>query len=131
MTTPFGSWLWFDLSPKGALASTKDIEAGVPMPVAGTIKEVWVGGKTTLTTGGGTLGVYKYVGTVSANVLSAATIDLQSGITAGVPAKATLTTAPTTLRVAAGNMLVASWILTTVVTANDHTCLVAVEPDVW
>lgn len=131
MTTPFGSWLWFDLSVKGPLASTKDVEVCIPMPVAGTVKEVWAGGKTTLTTGGGTLGVYKYAGTVSANVLSASTIDLQSGITAGVPAKATLTTAPTTLRVAAGNLLVASWVLTTVVTTNSHTLMVAVEPDNW
>lgn len=131
MTTPFGSWLWFDLSPKSALASTVNQKAAVPVPVAGTIKEVWVGGMTTLTTGGGTLGVYKYVGTVSANVLSAATVDLQSGITAGVPAKATLTTAPTTLRVAAGDMLLASWVLTTVVTTNAHTVMVAVEPDNW
>lgn len=131
MTTPFGSWLWFDLSPKSALASTVNQVVGVPMPVSGTIKEVWVGAQTTLTTGGGTVGVYKYVGTVSANVLSAATVNLQSGVTAGVPAKATLTTAPTTLRVAAGNMLIASWVLTTVVTVNTHTVLVAVEPDNW
>lgn len=130
MTTPFGSWLWFDLSTRHKLANADSVRADAIMPVAGTIKSVIVGGIAALTTGGGVLGVYKYVGTVSTNILSAATVDLQSGVTAGVAAAQTLTTAPTTLRVAAGNVLEAVWTLTTV-GSTGHSCLVAVEPDYW
>jgi hypothetical protein len=130
MTTPFGSWLWFDMGSGAKLTNADVIRANAVMPVAGTIKSVIVGAMVALTTGGGTLGVYKYVGTVSANILSAATVDLQADITAGVGAARTLTTAPTTLRVAAGDIIAAVWTLTTVGTTG-HACLVAVEPDYW
>ncbi len=126
MPTPRSSWVYVDLSPSIAVANTAVLVAK-PSPVAGTIKEVWVGINTVLTTGGGVVAVAKG----AANILSATNVDLQSGVTAATPAKATLTTAQSTLKVAAGDLLKATWTLTTAAITNAATCLVAVEPDLW
>lgn len=130
MPTPSGATIWVDLSPTVAVANQSQLIAK-PAPVAGTIKTVWVGINTILTTGGGILAVAK----AGANVLSSASYNLGAAETpdlvAATPEAATLTTAPTTLRVAAGNLLAATWTLTTIAVTNAAMCLVGIEPDRW
>ena len=100
-----------------------------PAPVAGTIKEVWIGINTLLTTSGGTLAVAN--GT--ANVLSSATYNLGNAgdLAAGVHESATLTTNTAALKVAAGDQIKATWVLTTAAITIGAACLVALEPAVW
>lgn len=128
--TPRSAWHWVDLSPDIAVANTNEIVAK-PAGVAGTIKEIWVGINTILTTGGGTVAVAK--GAV--NVLSSTTYNLGAAATpdlvAATPESATLTTAPTSLEVAAASWLKATWTLTTAAVSNAAALLVAIEPDLW
>lgn len=130
MPTTRGAWVWVDLSPSIAVANT-DVLVAKPAPVAGTIKSVWVGINTVLTTGGGTLAVKK----AGVNILSSATYNLGAAATpdlvAATPELGTLTTATGTLKVAAGDLLSATWVLTTAAITNAASCFVAIEPDLW
>ena len=128
MPTQRSSWIWVDLSPTIAVANQNQTIVK-PAPVAGTIKEVWIGINTILTTGGGTLAVANG----SANVLSSTNYNLGSAgdLAAGVHEAATLNTNTANLRVAAGGQLKATWVLTTAAITNGAACLVALEPDLW
>lgn len=130
MPTPRSAWRWVDLSPSIAVANT-DVLVAKPAVCTGTIKEVWVGINTVLTTGGGTLAVAKG----SATILSSSTYNLGAAATpdlvAATPESATLTTATSTLKVAQGDLLKATWVLTTAAITNAASCLVAIEPDSW
>jgi hypothetical protein len=130
MPTPRGSWIWVDLSPAVAVANLDQLIAK-PAPVAGTIVSCWVGANAILTTGGGTLAVKK----AGVTILSSATYNLGAAATpdlvAATPELATLTTAKSTLKVAAGDLLSATWVLTTAAVTNALMCMVAIEPDLW
>lgn len=129
MATPLSGWLWVDLGQKAVEVNGEQTKTSFTVPMDGTIMEVWVGQQTLHASGGAVVALAKYVGTVSSNILSAATVDLSAG-TAGVGAKQVLTTATAPLKVSAGNMLVASWTLTTAV-APPISLLVGIEPAHW
>lgn len=130
MATPRAAWRYVDLSADVGTANNDRLVLK-PAPCAGTIKECWVGINTVLTTGGGTLAVAK----AGVNILSSTTYNLGDGATpdlvAATPEKATLTTKESTLKVAAGDALTATWVLTTAASTNAVCCLVAIEPDEW
>lgn len=130
MPTPEGSMKWVDLGISVPVANVDKIVIQ-PAPVAGTIKSIWVGINTVLTTAGGTLAVAKG----SANLLSAATYALGAAETpdlvAATPELAVLTTVSGNLKVAAGDLLKATWVLTTAAVTNAGICLVGIEPDNW
>ena len=115
------SWIPLDLGLQGATTAVKE----VAVPVAGVVKEVWVGAQVLATTG--TCAVAK--GTI--NLLTATNVNLASDIAAGVAASQTLATAATTLRVAAGNIIVATWTINTAGSFTGGACLVWIEPDIW
>lgn len=122
------AWEPFDLGCRAAAYSNGDtVKVQVPVPFAGTIKEVWVGALTTVTTGGGIVALAKG----STNILSASNVDLQSGLTAGTAALQTLAANGQTLKVAAGDILSALWTLTTVGSFDGGACRVYIEPDNW
>ncbi len=129
MASPLSGWLWFDLGQKAIEVNGENAKCCAVVPIDGTVMEVRVGQTTLHASGGGSMTVYKQAGTVTANLLSAASIDLSAG-TLGVGAAQTLTTAGASLRVAANNLLVAVYTLTTAVTSV-VSCMVAVEPAYW
>jgi hypothetical protein len=129
MPTTRGAYEWVDLSYMPFVANTNRIVSR-PAPCAGTIKSVLIGVKTLLTTGGGILAVAKG----SASILSSASYNIGAAgdLVADTFEAATLTTAPTTLRVAAYDTLNATWTLTTAAsTHSPFVCLIAIEPDTW
>jgi len=131
MPTTKSAWIWLDLSPYTTAADVSTVTVkGVP--VAGTIKSIQLGVNAVLTTGGGIVAVAKG----SVNVLSSTTYNLGAAATpdlvAATPEFATLTTAKTSLKVAAGDLLKATWTLTTfAATTNAITLLIGIEPDSW
>jgi hypothetical protein len=139
MPSPRGNWYTIDLSirqDEDDLADGEVIVIGGIVPLAGVVKEVWLGLSIKPTTG--TVAVTKQA-TTPVSLLSAATVDLSS-ITAFPTAtlyqgvKQTLSTSGAALRVAAGNILTATWTLTdiTLQTVDQaFTCTVLVEADVW
>lgn len=129
MASPLSGWLWVDMGQKAIEVNGEQTKTSYLMPMDGTIMEVWVGQATLHASGGAVVALAKYVGTVSANILSAANIDLSAG-TAGIAAKQVLTTAGAPLGVKAGNILVASWTLTTAV-APPISLLIGIEPAYW
>lgn len=130
MSTPRSAWRWVDLSVSPAVANQAQLVIK-PSPCAGTIKEVWIGINTVLTTGGGTLAVAK----AGASIISSSTYNLGAAATPDLVAQtcesATLTTAGSTLKVAQGDLLSATWTLTTAAVTNAATCMIAIEPDTW
>jgi hypothetical protein len=127
MPTPRSAWIWLDLSPDIAVANTDEIIIKA-VPVAGTIKSVSIAINTLLGAGGGTLALAKG----AANVLSSATYNIgATDLVAATPEFATLTTAGSTLKVAAGDLLKATWTMTTAAVTNAASLLVAIEPDEW
>lgn len=127
MPTPRSAWLWLDLSPDMAVANTDELVIAA-VPVAGTIKSVSICINTLLGAGGGTLAIAKG----SANILSSATYNIgATDLVAATPEFATLTTAGSTLKVAAGDLIKATWVLTTCAVTNAAQVLVAIEPAEW
>jgi hypothetical protein len=127
MPTPRSAWIWLDLSPDIAVANTDEIIIKA-VPVAGTIKSVSIAINTLLGAGGGTLALAKG----AANVLSSATYNIgATDLVAATPEFATLTTAGSTLVVAAGDLLKATWTMTTAAVTNAASLLVAIEPAEW
>lgn len=130
MPTPQSAWVWVDLSPTVTVANNDRLVAK-PAPVAGTIKKCIIGINTRVTTGGGVVLVSKN----SVNILSAANQEIASAAAASLadatPAEIALTTQATSLKVSVGDMLKATWTLTTVASTNAVCCLVAIEPDCW
>src|SRR5574343_1193667 len=142
MPTPRGSWYTLDLSIKEDQADVADndvVVVGGICPWAGTVKEIWVGESILPTTG--TLAVAKtnqVGGTAGTPVtlLSAATTDLSSATvyTAHTASQMTLTTSTETLKVAAGDIITATWTMTdiTLAGADDLFCgSVLIEPNIW
>lgn len=131
MPTPNYAHYMLDLGLKYDGADMTDgdiINISAVCPFAGTIKEVWLGvGKTLPTTA--TVAVSKAAST-NISIVSAVTI---SGYTVNVAQSATLTTASAALKVAAGDMLLATWTLTDITVADDSAfaCTVIIEPDAW
>ncbi len=99
-------------------------------PFAGTIKEIWAGTGKTLATDLQLTGVYKAAST--AVQLLAAAKDLE-GFTVNVAQSVTLTTSTPNLKVAAGNILFATYTLTDITTTDDSAvcCTVVIEADEW
>lgn len=126
MPTLRSSWVYVDLSPTISVANNDRLVVK-PVPVAGTVKEVWVSVNTAVTTGGGLVAVAKG----STNLLSATNVDLQADLSAATPSSRTLTTNTASLKVATTDVLKATWTLTTIASTNSVGCLVAIEPDVW
>jgi hypothetical protein len=77
-----------------------------------------------------TLTVQKAVGTVDVSVL-AATLTINTGLTANIGSDLTLATNPTTVHVNAGDMIRATWTLTTIGTGDGLGCVMLIEPDAW
>src|SRR5574343_341582 len=133
MPTMHGARYAIDLSIKADevdLADNDVVVVGGIVPWAGTVKEIWVGLSILPTTG--TLAVAK----AGTTLLSAATTDLSSSTvyTAHTASQMTLTSSNPIKKVAAGDILTATWTLTdsTVAGADDlFLCTVIVEPDVW
>ena len=133
MPTPFGARRYFDLGLKcdeADLADNDVVISGVTVPFAGTVAEVWVGCSVLPKTG--TLAVAKLAGDTATKLLSATTVNLASDLVAGVGEACTLSV-PVALRIAAGNMLRATWTLTDITVTDDavFTCIVGVDPDGW
>lgn len=129
MPTPKSSWIWLDLGIKcdeADLADGSVVVTGAVCPVAGTVKEIWAGTNTLPTAA--TLAVAKAASTDVA--LLAATLTMQTGLTAYVGKTLTLASAGN-LDVAAGNIIKATWTLTNVTEADDavFACSVGIEPD--
>lgn len=129
MATPLSGWLWVDMGQKAVEVNGEHTKASFVVPMDGTIMEVWLGQATLHAASGNYLLFSKYAGTVSANILSAASIDLSVG-TAGVGAKQVLTTASAPLKVSAGNILVMALTLATAV-SPPISLLVGIEPAYW
>lgn len=142
MPTPRGAWYSIDLSIKQDevdLSNGEVVVVGGICPWAGTVKEVWVGLSILPTTG--TLAVAKsnQVGGTAGtavSLISAATTDLSSATvyTVHTASQMTLSSSTEVLKVAAGDILTATWTLTsiTVAGADDlFLCTVLVEPNVW
>jgi len=132
MPSPRGSWYPLDLSIKADevdLANGEVVVVSGIVPAAGTVVEIWVGLSILPTTA--TLAVAK--GGVT--LLSAATTDLSSSTVYTVHTASQMTLASGGVKkVAAGDMLTATWTLTsiTVAGADDlFLCTVLIEPDVW
>lgn len=132
MPTPRGAWYPLDLSIKADEADLANGEVVVVsgiVPTAGTVVEIWVGLSILPTTA--TLAVAK--GGVT--LLSAATTNLASSAVYTVHTASQMTLASGGVKkVAAGDMITATWTLTsiTVAGADDlFLCTVLVEPDVW
>lgn len=122
MPGPRSSWIPLSLGYSGT--ATGYVEAAVPVP--GVIKEVWVGSNVLMTAGN------VAVAKGSANILSAPSVNLAASggdVTAGTAASQTLATASTTQRVAAGDILKATWTVTTAGSFVCGSCIVWVEPD--
>jgi len=118
MPGPRTSWLVFDLNLQGATTATVE----TVIPFAGLIQEVWVGTAVIPTTG--TLAIAK----AGTNILSATNVNL-AALAAGVGASQTLATANTTKRVAAGNVLKATWTISSAGSFVGGSCHVFIEPD--
>jgi hypothetical protein len=132
MATPYSAHYLLDLGIKCDEADLADgdvVVIGAICPYAGIIKAVWAGIRVAPTTA--TLAVAKSAST-NVNVLAAATVNVAT-LVAHTAASQTLATTGTSLRVAAGNMLVATWTLTDLTATDDagYSCTVVIEPDVW
>lgn len=126
MPSPKGAWVYVDLSPDMAVANQSEIVLKAA-PVSGVIKQVRVAINTLLTTGGGTLALAKG----GVNILSATSVDLQADLVAATSETETLTTTDQDLKVTEGDMLKATWTLTTNAVTNAAFCVVAIEPSDW
>ncbi|MFA6046256.1 MAG: hypothetical protein WC718_14830 [Phycisphaerales bacterium] len=129
MPTPYGFRQYFDLSIKGDEADLADndvVIVGVVSPFSGTIKQVMAGCYVLPT--GGTLAV-----DVNGTSVLAATLNLNTGLTAATGKDLTLATTPTSLRVTKGQFIRATYTLTDITVTDDAlpSCVVAVEPDGW
>ena len=129
MASPLSGWMWIDLGQKAIEVNGENAKVCAVVPIDGTVMEIRIGQTTLHASGGGTMTIYKQAGTVTANLLSAASIDLSAG-TLGVGAAQVLTTAGAPLKVSQNNLLVAAYALTTAVTSV-VSCIVAVEPAYW
>ncbi len=116
------SWIALDLGYSGTTTGYR--EAAVP--VNGTIMEAWAGSNVLPTAG--TLAVAKG----STNILASTNINLASSggnLTAGVASSLALATANSARRVSAGDVLKATWTITTAGSFVGGSCIVFVEPD--
>jgi hypothetical protein len=99
----------------------------VPVPFACTVKEIWA--CADVLSADGTLTVENAVGTIDTSLLSA-TCDIDGDLTVNVGKSLTLA-GSAALRLAAGNMLRATWTLTDIDSADGLSCIVVVEPSTW
>jgi len=125
------AWVPFDLGVKMDNADITDADVVivcVPLPFAGTIKEIWFVADVLPTAA--TVTVEKAVGAVDVSVLAATHVP-NTDLTANVAAKVTVSTDKTALKFAAGDMLRATWTFTTIASGDGFGCWVMVEPDTW
>jgi len=140
--TPRGAWYSLDLSIKedqADVANSDVVVVGGICHKAGTVKEILVGETILPTTA--TLAIYKnnqVSGTAGTPVtlLSAATTELASATvyTAHAASAMTLSTSHESLQVAAGDILTATWTMTSITLAGADDlfcCTVLIEPNVW
>ena len=123
MASLAGSWVWVDLSPYPSAANTSCLVAK-PCPVEGTIKEVWMSINTVLGAGAGIAALSKN----AVNILSAASVNLETDLTAATAESQVLSTSGVSLKVLTTDTLKAAYTLTTIATTNGIGCLVAIEP---
>lgn len=129
MPAPLTGWVWVDLGQKSIEVNGENAKICAVAPMDGTVMEVRIGQTTLHASGGGSMTIYKQAGTVTTNLLSAASVDLSAG-TLGVGAAQTLTTSAASLKVSQNNLIVANYALTTAVTSV-VSCIVAIEPAYW
>jgi hypothetical protein len=96
-------------------------------PCNGVIKQARVAINTKLTTGGGTLALAKG----SVNILSATNVDLQADLANATSELVDLSANEQDLKVTAGDLLKATWTLTTNAVTNAALCEIAIEPSTW
>ena len=75
MASPLSGWIWVDLGQKAIEVNGENAKVCAVIPIDGTVMEVRIGQTTLHASGGGTMTIYKQAGTVTANLLSAASID--------------------------------------------------------
>jgi hypothetical protein len=123
MPTLNSSWVYVDLSPTIGIADHAYLITK-PVPVEGTVKQVWLSINTVLAAAAGVVAISKN----AVNLLSATNVDLATGLTGGVAASQTLSTTAASLKVLTTDTLKATWTLTTVAVTDSMGCLVAIEP---
>jgi hypothetical protein len=141
MPSPRGNWYPIDLSIKQDqvdLANGDTVVVGGVVPTAGVVKEIWAG--QTIAPTAGTLAVEKQTST-AVSLLATANVALESttyfptaDIASHTAKKLTPSTSNAVLTVAAGDLLTATWALTTITVAGAddlYTCVVLVEPNEW
>ena len=107
------SWVWVDLSPFPSAANASCLVAK-PCPVEGTIKEVWMSINTLLAAGGGIAALSKN----ALNILSAASVDFETDLTAATSESQVLSTNNASLKVLTTDTLKATYTLTTIAITN-------------
>ena len=121
----YDRWYKVELSLRMDNADIADEDAVIVagnVPFAGKIKEAWCGAAVLPTTA--TLALAKG----STNILTDATVDV-AALTAGTAAKQTLAAGVASLRVAAGDMLTATWTFTVIGPGDGFAAQVWIEPD--
>lgn len=126
MPSPRGSWKYVDLSPDMAVANQSEIVIKAA-PCNGVIKEVRVAINTLLATGAGTLALAKG----SVNILKGTNVDLQADLVAATSELVELSATGQDLKVTKGDILKATWTLTTAAITNAALCEIAIEPSEW
>lgn len=126
MPSPKGAWKYVDLSPDMAVANQSEIVIKAA-PCDGVIKQVRVAINTTLATGGGTLAVAKG----SVNILKETNVDLQADLANATSELVDLSETEQDLKVTEGDLLKATWTLTTNAVTNAALCEIAIEPAEW
>ena len=131
MPTIQSGWIWVDLGCKhdtsAEIANADVVIVTVPVPVAGTVKAIKLVADILPTSA--TVVVSKAVGTTDTNL--AASVTINSALTANVAYDVTVYTNAQTMHVSATDMLRATWTFTTIGSGEGFGCLVAIEPDFW
>ena len=130
MPSPNTGRLYFDLGMKidnKILANGDVVIICLPVPVDGVVKSIYL--CEDIKVGAGTIAVQRARGTNDLSLLTAATYNLATP-TANIGTALVLATAPC-LKLLAGDMLRATWTLTTVGSEDGLGCIVEVEPTVW
>ncbi len=131
MPTIQSGWIWVDLGPKhdtsAEIANADVVIVTAPVPVAGVVKAIKLCADILPTSA--TVAISKAVG--ATDTALAATVTINTALTANVAYDATVYTNRETMHVSATDMLRATWTFTTIGSGDGYGCLVALEPDQW
>lgn len=122
--TPNSANIYLDLSLQDATTGVRQ----AVVPCAGEVMEVWVGAQVLPTAGN------VAVAKGAINLLAGTNADIKGSgglFTAGVGMSVPLATAITTRRVAAGDVITATWTIGTAGSMTAASCIVVITPDTW